>query len=98
MAHIDPKTDRAPDRPLVCDAARTWHALAITALVLVAVGPALVIGILLLVEASVPHPNPDLAARTAGGAGRANLRARTHPLLQYSSACPQIERAACPPE
>jgi hypothetical protein len=97
MAHIDPRSYRPDpaDRALVCPAARTWHALAITAVALLWVAPALVVGVLLLVEAAVPHAKPEMVGRSGGGPKPARLHASGPPLLQYSTACTQLEPAPC---
>ena len=96
MAHIDLrslKTD--PDHAHVCAAARTWHELAITALALMCVAPALVVGVLVLVEAVIPHAKHELVARPRGAPAPASLHTSGPPLPQLSIACTQIEPAPC---
>jgi hypothetical protein len=68
MAHIDLRSHRTdPDHAHVCAAARTWHALAITALALMVVAPALVVGVLILVEAVLPQTKPETVAQSRVG-------------------------------
>jgi hypothetical protein len=66
MAHFDPRHYRtqSPDRAFVCEAARTWHALVVTAVLLMVVAPALVVGVLTLVESAFPHLRPLMADGT----------------------------------
>jgi hypothetical protein len=68
MAHLDTRLHRTQaDHARVCAAARTWHALAITAVALMVVAPALVVGVLLLVEAVLPQTKPETVAQSRVG-------------------------------
>jgi hypothetical protein len=96
MAHIDLRSHNSdPDHAHLCAAARTWHALAVTALALICVAPVLVVGVLVLIEAVIPHAPRDVAARSGVAPVPPNLRTSGPPLLQFSNACTQVEPAPC---
>ena len=97
MAHIDPRSYRTEsvDRSRLCAGARTWHALAITALAWMCVAPALVIGVLLVIEAAISNSMPQKALRSRLEPGPASLRASVPRPLRLSTVCTQLEPAPC---
>jgi hypothetical protein len=97
MAHIDSRNYQTEpaDRAHLCAPARTWHALALAAVALMGVAPALVVGALVLVEAVFLNSMPERAHRSRLEPGPAGLRASMPRQMQLSTACTQLELAPC---
>jgi hypothetical protein len=97
MARNDTRcqSSQPADRAFACAGARTWHALAVTAVVLMGVAPAVVVAALILVEAMVSGSKPGMALRAAGQPERGSHRASAPRTLQLSAACTQLELAPC---
>jgi len=97
MAHLDTRSYRTEpaDRAHWCAGACTWHALALAAVALMGVAPALVIGALVLVEAVFLNSTPERAHRSRLDPGPAGLRASMPRPMQLSTPCTQLEPAPC---
>jgi hypothetical protein len=91
ISHQTYSADRAPWRA----SASSWRALAIAAVTLMLVMPALVVGVLLIVEAAISSAGPHLANRSRFAPGSAGWRADAPQRLSFRPACRRFEPAPC---
>jgi hypothetical protein len=85
----------SPDRARLRAGADSWHALAATAVALMGVAPALLIGALLLLEAVFTTSPRELAYRSPTPLQQPNWHPSMPLRLQLSSACRYFELASC---
>jgi hypothetical protein len=83
------------DRALWRAAAASWQALAITVVALMFAAPALVVGVLIVVEAAISSSKPQVADRARSMAASPAQRVNGPHLLKFSNACTRIEPATC---
>jgi hypothetical protein len=83
------------DRARLRAGAETWHALAATAVALMCVAPALLIGALLMLEAVLTTSPRELAYRSPTPLQQPSWRPNAPLRLQLSSACTYLELASC---
>jgi len=96
MARNDTRTSqtRSLDRAHLRPGADSWHALAATAVALMCVAPALLIGALLLLEAVIANSPRELAQRSLAPE-QPNWHPSTPLRFQLSNACRSFELAPC---
>jgi len=83
------------DRALWRAAAASWQALAITVVALMLIVPALVVGLLFIIEAAIPGSPLQTTDRARPAAASVAQSSNRLQLLKFSSACTRIEPATC---
>ena len=100
MARNDNRNHRAEsvDRAHWRAGADSWHALLATAVVLMGVVPALLIGALVLIEAVLSNARPaqpEIAHRAPAQPGLPSWQPSVPPRMQFSTTCTLFELAPC---
>jgi hypothetical protein len=97
MARIDSRShnSNSVDRALLRAGADTWHALVATAVALICVAPAVLIGALLLIEAVFSNAQPKLVQRSFTQPEAPRWRSGATPQLQFTAACTLLEPVRC---
>jgi hypothetical protein len=97
MARNDTRNSRTQpvDRAFLRAGADSWHALAATAVALMCVAPALLIGALLLLEAVLATSPRELAQRSPTPLQQPSWHPSVPLRFQLSTACARFELAPC---